>query len=167
MGLPDDRGERADEDYWGYRGRSHQELASLGARFVGAMVDGFLVLLAVVPGYALIIATADSQDETLALLGVALLFGSLLLLAVVQLVLLSMHGQTLGKKVAGTRIVNVRDGSNPGFVGAVLLRNVVPGMIGSLPCVGPIFSLADILYIFGEDRRCLHDHIAGTRVVNA
>jgi hypothetical protein len=28
-----------------------------------------------------------------------------------------------------------------------------------------LFHLVDALYIFREDQRCLHDHIAGTRVV--
>jgi uncharacterized RDD family membrane protein YckC len=45
------------------------------------------------------------------------------------------------------------------------LRIIVNGIPGALPCIGPFYSLADILCIFREDRRCLHDHIAGTKVV--
>jgi hypothetical protein len=34
-----------------------------------------------------------------------------------------------------------------------------------VPYLGAIFHMVDCLTIFREDRRCLHDHIAGTRVV--
>jgi uncharacterized RDD family membrane protein YckC len=36
-----------------------------------------------------------------------------------------------------------------------------------LPTVGPFAGLIDVLFIFLKDRRCLHDHIAGTVVVRA
>jgi hypothetical protein len=42
----------------------------------------------------------------------------------------------------------------------------VPTLIGMIPYVGWIFSLADPLFIFGESRRCLHDMLADTIVVN-
>jgi uncharacterized RDD family membrane protein YckC len=86
---------------------------------------------------------------------------------VIQCILLTLHGQTIGKKIAGTRIVSYRDGSNLGFVGNVLLRSFVPSLIGSIPYIGGCFSLVDVLCIFGEERRCLHDQIAGTAVVEA
>jgi uncharacterized RDD family membrane protein YckC len=31
--------------------------------------------------------------------------------------------------------------------------------------LGAFYSIADVLFIFGKDRRCLHDLLAGTRVV--
>ena len=57
------------------------------------------------------------------------------------------------------------NGSEPGFGRAVFLRNVVPGLIAAIPIAGPLFSVVDLLMIFGRERRCLHDYIAGTRVV--
>jgi len=44
----------------------------------------------------------------------------------------------------------------------VLLRSWVNGLIG---LVVPFYGLVDILFIFGSERRCLHDLIAGTVVV--
>ena len=43
--------------------------------------------------------------------------------------------------------------------------NWVPKVMGAVPYLGMIFHLVDSLFIFREDRRCLHDRIAGTRVV--
>ena len=39
-------------------------------------------------------------------------------------------------------------------------------VIAQIPFAGGIFSLIDCLFIFREDRRCIHDLIAGTKVVD-
>lgn len=35
-----------------------------------------------------------------------------------------------------------------------------------IPAIGQLFAVIDTLCIFWEDRRCIHDLIAGTKVVN-
>jgi uncharacterized RDD family membrane protein YckC len=87
--------------------------------------------------------------------------------AVAQLAMLSSRGQTVGKRVAGVRIVKVDTGENGGFVTNVVLRGGITMLCGMIPYIGPIFSLVNILFIFREDQRCIHDHIAGTVVVKA
>lgn len=84
-----------------------------------------------------------------------------------QCYLLAERGQTIGKIVMGLRIVRFEDGGNPGFVKAVLLRTFLWALITAIPVVGPLIGLVGILFIFRDDQRCLHDHLAGTRVVNA
>ena len=81
--------------------------------------------------------------------------------------MLSMRGQTIGKRLLGIRIVRFGDGSNPGFVRAWLLRSLVVGLIGTLPMVGNVFMIVNYAFIFRADRRCLHDLIADTKVVKA
>ena len=90
---------------------------------------------------------------------------ALLALLVIQIYLLSTCGQTLGKKLLGIRIVSFDDETNPGFVKAFLLRVVVNGLIGAVPLVGGVYSLVDACFIFRDDQRCIHDIIAGTKVV--
>jgi uncharacterized RDD family membrane protein YckC len=92
---------------------------------------------------------------------------AVLALFITQMYLLSTRGQSLGKKFVGVRIVKYADNANPGFVHACLLRAIVPALIGAVPFVGGLFSIIDICFIFGEERRCLHDLIAGTKVVKA
>jgi len=84
-----------------------------------------------------------------------------------QCYLLAARGQTIGKIVMGLRIVRFEDGGNPGFVKAVLLRTFLWALITAVPVVGTLAGLVGILFIFRDDQRCLHDHLAGTRVVNA
>jgi len=42
----------------------------------------------------------------------------------------------------------------------------VPTLIQSIPAVGRLFGLIDGLFIFGADHQCLHDKIAGTKVLD-
>jgi uncharacterized RDD family membrane protein YckC len=85
---------------------------------------------------------------------------------VVQLVMLHRNGQTLGKRLMAIRIVR-SDGSRAGLGRIFLLRSLVPSLIGAIPLVGMFFALIDALFIFADDRRCLHDRFADTIVVDA
>ena len=88
-----------------------------------------------------------------------------------QLIMLSTYGQTVGKWLMRVRIVRDPTGAPVGFMRAVLLRAIVPGallgFIGWLisPIASWVLAIVDIVYILGPDRRCLHDYIAGTKVV--
>ncbi|MBU8977016.1 MULTISPECIES: RDD family protein [unclassified Lysobacter] len=90
---------------------------------------------------------------------------AMLALMVYTLFLLAREGQTIGKRVIGIRIVRT-DGERAGLLRLLGLRYFVPGLISGIPYLGAAFSLANILWIFGEERRCLHDHFADTMVVN-
>ncbi len=93
---------------------------------------------------------------SLSLSGIVLIYWS------VQAVFLTKDGQTIGKKVTKIRIVNENTGENGGFVPNVLLRAIVNALLSLIP----FYALIDILFIFRKDRRCIHDFIAGTVVVN-
>lgn len=81
---------------------------------------------------------------------------------------LAKSGQTLGKKIMGIKVVRYANRTeNPGFGNLVGLRYLVPTLMGYIPFVGGFFPLINILFIFGREKRCVHDHIAGTVVVDA
>jgi uncharacterized RDD family membrane protein YckC len=128
-------------------------LASRGSRLGAALIDG---LIAAVP-YLFI---AMGQDNGF-LLAIGLI--GFLALIVIQLRFLIVDGQTIGKKILRIKIVMVATGQNGGFVPNVVLRGIVNGLLGFVP----FYSLVDVLFIFREDRRCIHDLIAKTRVVQA
>jgi uncharacterized RDD family membrane protein YckC len=157
---------RPDRSYYGYGPR--RSLASRVSRLGAALLDTIFMVVAYAPGFALLIMAEQPRDyeskQALTMLGLGLWLAGMAILVVIQLTLLCTSGQTLGKRLAGVRIVNYADEANPGFVGAVLMRSILPGLLGS--CV-PFFSLIDILFIFGEERRCVHDLMAGTKVVEA
>jgi uncharacterized RDD family membrane protein YckC len=124
-------------------------LSRLGAYVIDVVILGGCIGLGL---FAL------SSGSTLGVILFLLAYLAAFAFALVDLVWLSKKGQTIGKRLAGIRIVNYFDGRNPGFMGAVVMRNIVPSII-------PGMFLIDYFFIFGEERRCLHDLIAGTRVV--
>jgi uncharacterized RDD family membrane protein YckC len=140
-------------------------LAGRGDRLVAVVLDAILVAL---PILAILCLRRGVSQAVLG--GAHLRLGLIALvpcLVVLQWLLLSLRGQTLGKMAMGLRIVREEDCGNPGFLRAVLMRLFVPRLIKLVPVLGTLFGLADVLSIFGEERRCIHDRIAGTKVVEA
>jgi uncharacterized RDD family membrane protein YckC len=143
-----------------------EELAGRGVRLGAAIIDGVILGLVIWP-YAM---TTDywtramqGQVEMSDLLSLSLV--SLIGFLVLHGYLLHTSGQTIGKRLLGIRIVSATDGQIISL-GRVFGLRYVPIQIASvLPAIGNILPLLDVLFIFREDRRCLHDLIAGTKVV--
>ena len=168
----DDAGQRAvygSESLADVLAEDDRPLASPWTRLGAQLLDGLIVGALVLPIVAVAFATGafESDSGTGAFPIAAFTLGGLLFLALIgyQLWLLSTTGQTIGKRFLKLRVVDEADGSNPGFVRAVLLRAFAPAAIGNIPLVGFLFSLADALFVFRDDRKCIHDHFAKTVVV--
>lgn len=127
-----------------------------------------IVVDSVVISGASLIAAYEGFPDSIRFAGLAA--GAAILVA--NLYFLTVAGQTIGKRVVGIRIVR-RDGEeNGGFVVNVLRRGVLPGLpyialTMAHPILGGLYIWTDILFIFRADRRCVHDHIAGTLVVQS
>ena len=139
------------------------QLAGRGQRLGAVAVDGAAGLVAVLP-FLLVIAIADPGGQVVML---SIASAVCLALGITQICLLVRCGQTIGKKAVGVRIVNHGNGSNAGFWRVIGLRYFLCGLIAGIPLVGSIFWLTDTLFIFGPERRCLHDLIADTKVIQA
>jgi uncharacterized RDD family membrane protein YckC len=77
---------------------------------------------------------------------------------------LSKDGQTIGKRIIGIKIVSIQR-ENVGLMKIYFLRYLITSIISQIPVIRSFFNLINILFIFGKERRCLHDRIAGTVVV--
>ena len=160
------------------------QLAGRGARLAARIIDGIITsvpFFIVLPGILALMATVASLDESgmsedeiayqlgliVAQSGMAtnilIALGSWIVIAIIQIVLLTQNGQTIGKKLLGVKIVMHDTGKNGGFVPNVLLRAFVNGLLSAIP----FYKLVDVLFIFREDKRCVHDLIAKTSVVKA
>jgi len=80
--------------------------------------------------------------------------------------LLIQNGQTIGKKVLGIKIVDL-NGDLPTIKKHLLPRYATYFLPAQVPVVGPYISAINILFIFGKQKRCIHDYIAGTKVVES
>lgn len=77
---------------------------------------------------------------------------------------LKSNGQTIGKKKMNIRIIGRDD--QPMCVDSLLLKRYAPVWLASLiPVVGPLLCIANALCIFRNSNACLHDDVAGSKVV--
>ena len=143
-------------------------LADRGQRFAAAILDALLGLAIGVP-LMLVLGTFDyirrgvTPPWSLLVAGAVLGFLGFLL---VHGYFLKTNGQTVGKKVLGIRIADL-DGKLPPLAKIIGLRYLPIQVVAVVPILGSIYPLVDVLFIFREDRRCIHDLIAGTKVVKA
>lgn len=135
-------------------------------RLIAALFDGILVgVFAWLMLYVLYGVTPLNAKETMTFERQVLIavFGYVFFFAINGW-LLYTNAQTLGKKLARIKVVQV-DGSPIPFSSLILKRYLPVWVAGHIPYAGGLFGLVDALLIFRQDRRCIHDHIAGTIVV--
>jgi uncharacterized RDD family membrane protein YckC len=155
------------------------QLATRMARLGGAIVDGILYALVGWMGVFALGGNPFKVDPNLPWKNTLVAWGFQVPLALYQWYRIARKGQSLGKSVAGTRIV-LMDGTPVNFATGVVLRSWVLGSASMLPMLVPLFDkglteitgmlggsigLVDTMLIFGEEHRCMHDRIAGTKVV--
>ncbi len=147
--------------------RLHEKnLASRWNRLGGFLIDSLVSLVIVL----LIMLVTGEQEQILQ--GQLTIGQRVVFFVVGYMVFLLLHGyllyskgQTIGKLVVKTRIVD-RKGHVPPFGKLFLLRILLPNLVAQIPLVGSLVIMVDTLFIFGEESRCLHDYLAGTWVIN-
>lgn len=143
------------------------ELASPWLRLGGAIIDGLILMVLIMPVYFILFWSAISsgqQPGLLASIGFTV-FGFLVFVAV-QGYFLNQSGQTIAKKLLKMKIVD-ENGNKPEIVKLIGLRYAVVQFAQLVPFLGAIYGLVDALFIFRQDRRRISDLLAGTRVVMA
>ena len=135
--------------------------ARLGAAIVDGLIFAAMVYLPIIVG-TVISAAAGDESGVFALLGVGLMLVGFGVWAVMTLKQMGATGQSLAKKYFNIKVVR-SDGSPASLGNLVWKRNVVTWLLGIIP----MYGLVEVLFIFGEERKCLHDKIADTIVVEA
>lgn len=141
-------------------------LATLGQRFAASLLDslivyGPLILIAVFVPFPFLNGLVESED----FLSEAIFAGiAFLLFLIVNLYLIRNHDQTIGKLALGIKVTDLNGGS-PSTACQAGLRYSFYHLVTAIPVIGGLLSLINVLLIFDRSRRCLHDLIAGTRVV--
>lgn len=147
----------------------NQVVASRWKRLGGAIIDTILALSVMMP---IMVTTgvyqqvSKGQEMSTGQNILFFLIGQGVFLAI-NGYLLAKQGQTVGKKLVGTRIVAFADGQRLPLGKLYGLRYLPLSAFTLVPFIGILPSFIDPLLIFQKDKRCLHDRIAGTKVVNA
>jgi uncharacterized RDD family membrane protein YckC len=141
-------------------------LADRSTRFVAALIDGIIAMCYMFPILDLLstwsyLVTQQPHPFAVTIAANGVGFGCFLL---IHGYLLKKYGQTVGKKILGIRIADM-NGNLPHFAKVIFLRYLSISLVTLIPVVGNYLSLVDVLFIFGSERRCVHDLLAGTKVV--
>lgn len=141
-------------------------LAPRGARMLGASLDALIggviaIVLYSVTGYWDNILS--NQMSLLELLGFTVV--GLVVFFLVHGYALAHRGQTLGKMAAGTQIVDYETEDLVALPKLIGQRYLPLAAVTMIPVVGNLLALVNVLFIFRGDRRCVHDHMAHTKVI--
>ena len=145
------------------------QLASRGKRLAAAIIAIiiFLPLIIIIASPLGLIDTEVTEEpppfdleQTLQLF----IIGQVLFL-LVQGYLLHSRGQTIGKVLLKIQIV-ATNGDMLGLGKLYFVRYFVFSLLAQIPVIGAVVALANILFIFGKEKKCLHDRLAGTKVID-
>jgi uncharacterized RDD family membrane protein YckC len=136
-------------------------LASRGSRLGAHLIDSLIIFLfAFVGAITLGIFRQIVHRDMEAVTGL-LMFGGVVAGSVIELVAQATWGQSVGKRLLGIKVVRL-DGTPIELWRLLVLRNLVLYVVVQL-C--GVVGLVDALMIFSDDRRCLHDMLADSKVV--
>lgn len=142
-------------------------LASRWSRLFASLLDSLTIMAVTLPtmyftgGFDQIVAGIEpSILYNLSIAGLAMF-----VFFIINANFLIKNGQTLGKKALGIKIVDL-EGNLPTMKDHLLKRYATYFLPGQVPIAGQIFSFVNILFIFGKQKRCVHDLFAGTVVIN-
>ncbi len=145
-------------------------LAGRWVRLGAAILDGLLLLVILLPiqWFGGLLPAAMSAGRSGLPTTTLVLWGALGLIVFIAVQGGPLHqsGQTWGKRVMDIRIVDL-EGNKPPLWRLLALRYLPLQAVGQIPILGVVVGLLNPLLIFRADRRCLHDHIAGTKVIVA
>ncbi len=139
------------------------ELASRGSRLAAAIIDVLIMMAVFFPIILVLGFTVTEQQGPM----VQIMIGGVAVLVSLGINgwLLHTRGQTLGKMVMKIRIVRVDGVATTGW--DTIGKRLLPlWLVQMIPVIGSFLGLLDVLFIFRQDRRCLHDMIAGTEVIS-
>ncbi len=135
-------------------------------RLFAALLDGVCVMIAMIP-FVLI----SNGLKWLSNQGLGFLIYSIVLGIVGFGVFIGINykflvgsGQTIGKKVFKMKVVDMQ-GRQTTLKGHLLKRYAFHLLLPLVPKIGQIAAFVNALFIFRQNRRCVHDLVAGTQVV--
>jgi uncharacterized RDD family membrane protein YckC len=137
-------------------------LASRSSRLAALVIDYVCLIAVSIPGLAgfLVMESTGTTSANMDFVSLAFVLG-LGALGATQAFYIVRDGQTIGKKLMKIRIVNDMDSQVPTWPRLLLMRYGLNMALRQIP----FYYFVDAFFIFGEQQRCLHDFIAGTKVI--
>jgi uncharacterized RDD family membrane protein YckC len=142
-------------------------LASRVDRLWASLLDGITIVPVTIPlvyftgGFSTILAGGKLSLAYTLLIAII----AVITFLIIHGKFIATDGQTLGKKALNIKIVTV-DGQQA-KIPALMKRYAFYFFAPLVPVFGQILNMVNIVFIFSESKRCLHDRIGGTIVVKS
>ncbi|MDP4175814.1 MAG: RDD family protein [Bacteroidota bacterium] len=140
--------------------------ASRSDRLAAAIVDSAISFIPLILFVRLFYGFGTYLEEIRAL-DIEFIITTLIAFFILDMVLngylLYSYGQTIGKRFMNIRIVDMND-NLPSLTRSYLLRRFLVLILGYIPYV-KFLIMVDVFFIFARDKRCFHDYLAGTKVI--
>jgi uncharacterized RDD family membrane protein YckC len=141
--------------------------ASLGSRFVAALLDGLITVGLAIPAILAFVAGMNKQYSYYSRSSAGVYFLLAILLYLVPLAYAFVkdglgHGQSWGKRSMDLMVVNL-DNNTPCDKGKSAVRTLISGLTGVIPFVG--WLIEPIMVLATNDGRKLGDKAANTQVI--
>ncbi len=146
---------------------ANYELATRGKRLAAVMLDGVIGMAFGIPFMVFIgpyIGYESGKPPSAQYLAISSIYG-FIHFSLVHGYFLFKSGQTVGKKLLGIQILGLDNAKLP-LVKILGLRYLPMSLFVMIPRFGSLLVTIETLFIFRKDKRCVHDMIAKTKVVN-
>ena len=142
------------------------ELATRWQRFAAAFVDNFVLAIAGGIAGGLAAALGGRPEGGAFIVAVSI---AIALVGAINLWMVHRYRASIGKRALKLRMVR-KDGSEAELWRLIFARGMPQWLLGLGGQFVPLLNvlvLVDVLFIFGRARRCVHDYIGDTIVVQA
>jgi uncharacterized RDD family membrane protein YckC len=141
-------------------------LASRGKRFFGSLIDIFILTILIIP-VVMFLMNIGSIKKIDILTQIIISMSGIVIYVALNGYLIIKNGQTIGKNIVGTKIVDYNTNANANLFKVAFIRFGLLILLKPVPIVGNLIGIINPIFIFGKEKRCLHDMFAGTKVVNS
>lgn len=141
-------------------------LADRGTRLGAHILDyAWIVVLGILMALLVPVFGKDASEDIVPGVLTTILAAAGLAVVIWNMILIHRYGQTMGKRWLNIKVVRC-SGERCSLRRYVFLRWLPLAILVNIPLLGAIIGLGNPLMIFREDRRCGHDFLADTIVVN-
>jgi len=141
-----------------------KQLASIGDRFLAYLLDA---IIWIAPFLFFLLALFTLMESfTLNWIFLIILVIILILIIVLNIILVLKRSQSIGKYLMNIYVYDLETNKRMGFWKYALLRKLVTKeIIPAVPFFGFFYTVVDIIFIFRDDHRAVHDHMSNSVVL--
>lgn len=140
-------------------------IASRLKRFSAFVIDFIIYFISALPFYIVKVEVFNAKEVSNLTTSILSMLWSIIMFVLLNGFLIKEYGQTIGKWVCNIYIAENPTKTKSNFSNIFFKRYLPLLIIVGINYIGVILLLIDFLFVFRDDKRCIHDLIANTQVL--